>query len=547
MKYRFLIIAVLLTTLAGLFAVQSLGSSPPLALVPQPQKMRLVKGTFDLTSSTAIAADPGSSNVAACLLQVLRSSTGLPLKSASLKTKSTRKGAITLITDPAASSSPEGYVLDVSARSVVIKAAGPAGLFYGAQTLLQLLPPDVYKPSPTVGCTWTVPAVHIEDAPRFKWRGLLVDVARHFWTKDELKRVIDSMAMHKLNMLQLHLSDDVGWRVELKKFPRLTEVGAWRKDVGFGLDPKCSTAYGPDGRYGGFYTQADIRDLVRYAQSRFITIVPEIEMPGHAGAALAAYPELSCSGQPRSIDGGAMGIFCPGQDASFSFLQDVLTELMELFPGKYIHIGGDEVAKDNWKACPRCQERIKKQGLKNEHELQSYFVQRIEKYINSKGRTMVGWSEIREGGLAQNAVVMDWIGGGLEAAKEGHDVVMTPTTHCYLDYYQSEDHSAEPKAIGGFLPLDKVYSLEPVPAKLDPKLQGHILGPQGNLWTEFVGSFNHLEYMLYPRSCALAEVGWSPQASRSYKDFVRRLEIHLRRFDAMGVNYRKAIPPGSAE
>jgi hexosaminidase len=547
MKYRFLIICVLLTALAGLFAVQRLGSPAEPGLVPRPRKIELLKGTFDLHSPTAVAADPASADVAAYLSQTLRSSTGFTVKTLPLKSKTPRKGAITFITDPAASISPEGYVLDASAGSVVIKASGPAGLFYGVQTLLQLLPPDVYKPGPTTGCTWTIPAVHIEDAPRFKWRGLLVDVARHFWTKDELKRVIDSMAMHKLNMLQLHLSDDVGWRVELKTHPRLTEIGAWRKDVGFGLDPKCSTAYGTDGRYGGFYTQADIRELVRYAQSRFVTIVPEIEMPGHAGAALAAYPEFSCSGQPRSTDGGPMGIFCPGQEATFPFLQEVLAELMELFPGKYIHIGGDEVAKDNWKACPRCQERMKKEGLKNEHELQSYFVQRVEKFINSKGRTLVGWSEIREGGLAQNAVVMDWIGGGLEAANAGHDVVMTPTTHCYLDYYQSEDHSTEPKAIGGFVPLDKVYSLEPIPAKLDPKLQDRILGPQGNLWTEFVGSFKHLEYMLYPRSCALAEVGWSPQASRSYKDFVRRLEIHLRRLDAMGVNYRKAIPPGAPD
>jgi hexosaminidase len=546
MKSRLIIICLLTSVLTGVFAHQQLIGVDAPAIIPLPEKVERLKGTFELSPATSIKTDTAGQVTAEYLAGRLRISTGFPCK---IETGAARAGAtsqIVLSLDPGAKAIPaEGYTLEASPDSVVIRASAPVGLFYGVQTLLQLLPPEVYASKPETGRTWKIPAVHIEDAPRFPWRGLLVDSARHFWSKDELKRVMDSMAMHKLNMLQLHLSDDQGWRVEIKKYSALTQVGAWRKDIGFGLDPKGSTAYGPDGRYGGFYTQADIRELARYGESRFITILPEIEMPGHAGAALAANPQVSCSGKPRSTSGGSMGIFCAGQDATYQFLQDVLSEVIELFPGKYIHIGGDEVVKQNWKNCPRCQERIKQEGLKNEQELQSYFVRRIEKFINSKGRTLIGWSEIREGGLAQNAVLMDWIGGAVEGAKDGHDVVMTPTTHCYLDYYQSEDHAKEPKAIGGFLPLDRVYTFEPVPAGLDPKFRGHILGAQGNLWTEFVGAFSHLEYMLYPRACALAEVGWSPPAARSYKDFSHRLETHFRRLDALGVNYRKGIPSGS--
>ena len=436
----------------------------------------------------------------------------------------------------------EGYELTVTPDSVTIRAAGKAGLFYGVQTLLQLLPPESLASRLVPGTQLEIPCVRIEDQPRFKWRGLLFDVARHFFTKQEVKQLLDVLATQKINTLQLHLTDDQGWRIEIKKYPRLTQVGAWRDEAGFGLDPKLSSTYGPDGRYGGYYTQADIREIVAYAATKHITIVPEIEMPGHASAALAAFPELSCTGGPYTPNakGGVFaGVYCAGKDETFEFLQNVLAEVSELFPGKYIHIGGDEVPKDNWKKCLRCQARIKQEGLKNEHELQSYFVRRIEKAVNAQGRTLIGWSEIREGGLAQNAVVMDWIGGAVEAAGAGHDVIMTPTGYCYLDYYQSTNHATEPKAIGGYLPLSKVYSFEPVPAKLAPELQAHILGAQGNLWTEYIPNFRQAQYMIFPRLCALAEVGWSPQTARNWEDFTRRLQIQFQRFDQLGVNYRK--------
>jgi hexosaminidase len=324
----------------------------------------------------------------------------------------------------------------------------------------------------------------------------------------------------------------------------LTSVGAWRSAIGFGLDPKLSTAYGPDGRYGGFFTQADIREVVAYAAARHITIVPEIEMPGHAVAALAAYPMYSCSGGGYKTDVAAgvnAGVYCAGKDETFEFLQDVLAEVISLFPGKYIHIGGDEVPKGNWQKCELCQNRIKSEGLKNERELQSYFIRRIEKYINSQGRTLIGWSEIREGGLAQNAALMDWIGGATEGATEGHDVVMSPTACCYFDYYQSQDHSTEPRAIGGYLPVTRVYAFEPVPANLDSKYRAHILGAQGNIWTEYIPSLRQVQYMAFPREAALAEVAWSPKEARNWDDFLSRWQTHTRRLDQLGATYRKGL------
>jgi hexosaminidase len=429
---------------------------------------------------------------------------------------------------------------------VTIRASTQAGLFYGVQTLLQLLPPQVYAPTAASGVHWTVPCVRIEDQPRFKWRGLMLDVSRHFYTKEQVEQILDSMAAQKLNTFHWHLVDDPGWRIEIKRYPLLTEVGAWRRSIGFDLDPKSSTAYGPDGRYGGYYTQADIREVIAYASARHITIVPEIEMPGHSSAALAAYPQFSCSGGPYTTDvnGGVLaGVYCAGNDLTFEFLQNILGEVIDLFPGKYIHIGGDEVPKENWQKCAKCQARMSAEKLGNEKELQSYFIRRIEKFINSRGRNLIGWSEIREGGLAKNAAVMDWIGGAVEAASDGHDVVMSPTSNCYFDYYQSTNHATEPKAIGGFLPLDMVYALDPMPAALDLKFAAHILGAQGNLWTEFVPSPKHAQYMIYPRLCAIAEITWSPKTGRDYADFTHRLQTQFRRFDQMGINYRKEIPP----
>jgi hexosaminidase len=396
----------------------------------------------------------------------------------------------------------------------------------------------------TTNPSLAISGVTIEDSPRFKWRGLMLDVSRHFFTKQEVKQFLDAMAWYKLNTFHWHLVDDQGWRIEIKKYPRLTEIGAWRKGVGFGLDPKKTTAYGPDGRYGGFYTQDDIREIVAYATARHITIVPEIEMPGHSSAALAAYPQFSCDGGPYSTDmpGGVFnGVYCAGNDGTFGFLQDVLTEVFDLFPGPYVHIGGDEVSVDNWKKCEKCQAVMKKENLTKEIELESYFIRRMEKFINAHHKNLVGWSEIREGGLAANATVMDWIGGGFEAASAGHDVVMTPAEpvdYSYFDHYQSEDHSTEPKAIGGYLPLSRVYQFEPVPTNLPAEFQSHILGGQGNLWTEYIPNFQHAEYMVYPRALALAEVDWSPKEARNWDDFVRRAKVAGSQLDRLGVNNR---------
>ena len=502
--------------------------------------MKLQDGVFVLRSSTEILDDAAARPAAAFLAERFRAGTGFrfPVHSSG----KSAAGNILLTTN---GSNPdlgaEGYELTVTPESVLIRAPAPAGLFYGVETLLQLLPPEVLASTRAAGVAWEAPCVQIHDQPRFPWRGLMLDVSRHFFTTHEVEQVLDAMALHKLNTLHWHLVDDQGWRIQIKRYPRLTEVGAWRKGINFGMDPKASTAYGPDGRYGGYYTPADIREVVRYAAARHITIVPEIEMPGHSSAALAAYPEYSCTGGPFSTDhdGGIYpGVYCAGNDETFEFLQNVLTEVFALFPGKYIHVGGDEVPTTTWKECPKCQARKKAENLTSDRQLESYFIQRMEKFINAHGKTLVGWSEIREGGLAQNAVVMDWIGGASESATAGHDVVMTPQKYCYLDHYQSKDHVKEPKAIGGFLPLREVYAFEPVPANLPAQFQSHILGPQGNLWAEYIPNIKHAEYMIFPREAAMAEVGWSSKDSRNFDDFLRRLETDQHRLDQMGVNYR---------
>jgi hexosaminidase len=502
------------------------------------------QGAFELRPEARILVDSTSQETGQYLAGQLRKSTGYQLPVVAQTEALATKRNILLTTQGAKSGlGAEGYELGVSPDGVIIRAPAAAGLFYGVQSLLQLFPPEIFAPKPVPMIKWTVPGVEIEDQPRFPWRGLLLDVSRHFFNKAEIKQLLDAMALHKLNTFHWHLVDDQGWRIEIRKYPRLTQVGAWRKSIGFKLDPKASMAYGADGRYGGYYTQADVREIVAYAQARHITIVPEIEMPGHASAALAAYPEFSCSGGPYSTDAGAgvfAGVYCSGKEETFAFLQDVLAEICELFPGKYIHIGGDEVPKQNWRDCPRCQARMRQEGLKTEPELEAYFVRRIGEFLNARGRTLIGWSETREGGLVRNAVLMDWIGGGAEAAGAGHDVVMSPNTHCYFDYYQSRDRAAEPRATAAFLPLEKVYSLEPIPTDLDPQYEAHILGAQGNIWTEYIPSLKQVEYMAFPRLCALAEVVWSPKPSRDWEDFARRLPTHCRRLDRMQINYRRS-------
>lgn len=408
---------------------------------------------------------------------------------------------------------PESYSLTVEPASICIRSASDAGLFYGLQSLLQLS-------EPTAEGSWRIPAVRIDDSPRFAYRGFMMDVSRHFRSKEFVMRQIDAMARYKLNRLHLHLTDAAGWRIEIKKYPRLTQLAAWRPEAvwkGWWNKPggrKYCEESDPNA-HGGYYTQEDIRELVQYAAARHITLIPEIEMPAHSEEALAAYPEVSCAGEPyKNAD------FCVGNEQTFTFLQDILTEVMELFPSEYIHIGGDEAGKVAWRTCPKCQQRMKKEGLKDVNELQSYLIHRIERFLNEKGRKLLGWDEIMEGGLAPNATVMSWRGetGGLKAVKEGHRAIMTPGTYCYFDNYQ-DSPLTQPEAIGGYLPLRKVYDYDPVPAGLSAEEAALIYGVQANLWAEYIPTDEHYEQMTYPRLLALAEVAWSAPARKSYEKF----------------------------
>ncbi len=427
-----------------------------------------------------------------------------------------------------------GYKLTVDGNGITIAGDNANSVFNGIQTLIQLLP------APGSSLRLPVPYCEISDYPRFSYRGMHLDCCRHFFPIDYIKKYIDFLALHKMNYFHWHLTDDQGWRIEIKKYPKLTQVGGWRNGTIIGRYPGT----GNDSiHYGGFYTQEQIKDIVQYANDRYITVVPEIEMPGHAMAALAAYPYLGCTKGPYEVQqtwGVFDDVFCAGNDSTYTFLQGVLDEVMSLFPSKYIHIGGDECPKTRWKTCPVCQKRIKNEKLKDENALQSYFIQRIEKYVNSKGRSIIGWDEILEGGLAPNATVMSWRGeqGGISAAVQNHDVIMTPGDWCYLDHSQSEHEDSV--TIGGYLPVSKVYSYEPVPASLTSDQAKHILGAQGNVWTEYIGNTKKLEYMLFPRMSALSEVLWSQKMNRDWSDFERRLLAEFRRYDLWKVNYSDA-------
>ena len=433
--------------------------------------------------------------------------------------------------------SDEAYELRVHRDEISITARKDgAGFFYGIQTLIQLIAVTQKSNEQVL----TIPALTIKDAPRFKWRGMHLDVARHFFPKEFIMKYIDLLALYKLNTFHWHLTDDQGWRIEIKKYPKLTDVGAWRNGTMLG---KYSDQKYDSLRYGGFYTQEDIQEVVAYARARYITIVPEIEMPGHAVAAISAYPYLSCTGQQIEVAKGwgvFDDVFC-SKESSFEFLQQVLEEVAELFPGKYIHIGGDECPKTRWKTCTYCQTFIKQEGLKDEHELQSYFIRRIEKFLNTKGKQIIGWDEILEGGLAPNAAVMSWRGieGGVAAAKQKHAVVMSPGKPCYFDHYQTRDVTQEPLAIGGYNPIDSVYSYEPIPAALKPEEQKYILGAQGNMWTEYMLNEKQVEYMALPRMCAMAEVVWTKKENKNYADFSSRLKKQTWLLDRMQVNYAK--------
>ena len=526
-------------------------------VIPRPQQVQEGTGTFTVTADTLVVVAPGADAMTAHRALIDRlAPVGLPLVVVGTSTtRSAAHAAATRIVltsdgaDPALGD--EGYVLDVTPAGVTIRASHAAGLFYGVQTLLQLMPPAVYGHDRIAGPV-TVPAVHITDAPRFKWRGLLLDVARHFEPKQVVLDTLDQMAVHKLNVFHWHLTDDQGWRLEIKKYPKLTSIGAWRDHGGFGLDDKLSSTFGPGGKYGGFYTQDDVREVLAYAAARHITVVPEVEMPGHASAALRAYPEFGVPAPPSTEVKGDAGIFNgvyePANEQTFTFLTDVLGEVIDLFPSPWIHIGGDEVPKGPWQNNPPDVAFMKSHGLSGPDQLQSYFVQRIGKYVHSRGRRMIGWDEILEGGLAPDATVMSWRGteGGKAAAAADHDVVMTPGAFCYLDGEQSANEGAEPHTRGNVLTVQKSYSYEPVPAGLPADQVHHILGVQGNLWTEYVPNVRWAQYLYWPRAAAVAEVGWTPAADRHWDDFARRLPTEQRRLDAMGVNYRPIADDGLA-
>ena len=525
---------------------QAPAEPPIISVVPLPESLTVRTGQFALNASTAIWADAGTASVARQFAAWVAPATGLNL---AVRVGGAPTGrAIILRRDARLTRlGPEGYELTVTPRQVTIRAREAAGVFYGLQTIRQLLPPEIFREARVDSVPWVIPALHIVDRPRFTWRGAHLDVGRHFMPKEFVKKYIDLLALHKLNSFHWHLTEDQGWRIEILKYPRLTTVGAWRTQTILGRQPGGdSTTWQYDGiRHGGFYTQDDVREIVAYARDRFVTVVPEIEMPGHALAAIAAYPELGVTGQPADV-GMRWGVYANilnAEESTISFMQDVLTEVLALFPSQFIHVGGDEADKALWKTSPRIQERIRELGVKDEHELQSWFIRRMDAFLTSKGRRLIGWDEILEGGLAENATVMSWRGtkGGIDAARSGHDVVMAPTSHTYLDYYQSRNTAGEPAGNGVYLPLETVYSFEPIPAELEPQYRKHVLGAQAQLWTEYMKGPKQVEYMAFPRLTALAEVVWSSADRRNYRNFLSRLEDHLRRLAILDVAYR---PPG---
>ncbi len=510
-----------------------------LPVIPQPSKMTVQTGEFELQAGTVVVADAAARPTADLLVARLASATGFQLKIVEAQPAS--GGTIVLKLDESLQNlGEEGYRLVVTKESVQIMARKSAGLFYGTQTLLQLLPSAVFSKSAVQNVKWVAPCVEVEDVPRFVWRGVMLDVARYFQTKEEVLKFVDLLALHKMNSLHLHLTDDQGWRIEIKKYPKLTEVGAWRKETLVGHASKSKEYDGK--RHGGFYTQDDLRQIVAYAQARHIRVMPEIEMPGHAQAAIAAYPELGNLDKRLEVHTtwGVNENVYNVEESTIQFMQDVLIEVLDIFPSEFIHVGGDEVPKTQWKQNPKAQARIKELGLKNEEELQSYFIKRMDQFLTEKGRRLIGWDEILEGGLAPNATVMSWRGmdGGITAARSGHDVVMAPTSNTYLDFYQG-DPKREPLSIGGSLPLRKVYDFEPVPASLTVTEAKRILGTQGQLWAEYIPNPQHLEYMAFPRVTALAEVAWSAREAKNYESFLKRLRTHLERLSLLGVNYRK--------
>lgn len=533
---------------AGLLAsCQSSVEQADYQVIPMPHEIVAAQGSpFVLKSGVKILYPEGNAQMqrnAELLAEYLKTATGNDF---AVEAGTEGKNAIVLALG-VDNKNPEAYELKVAGEGVTVKGATEAGVFYGIQTLRKSLPV-------AVGANISLPAVDIKDAPRFAYRGAHFDTSRHFFTVDEVKTYIDMLALHNMNRMHWHFTEDQGWRIEIKKYPKLTEIGSKRSETVIG---KNSGKY--DGvPHEGFYTQEEAKEIVKYAAERFITVIPEIDIPGHMQAALASYPELGCTGGPYEVWkmwGVSEDVLCIGNDQSLKFLEDVFAELIEIFPSEYIHIGGDECPKVRWAQCPKCQARIKQLGLKSdakhtkEERLQSYVISHVEKFLNEHGRQIIGWDEILEGGLAPNATVMSWRGegGGIEAAKQHHDVIMTPNTYLYFDYYQSKDTDNEPLAIGGYLPVERVYSYEPMPKSLTPDEQKYIKGVQANLWTEYIPTFSHAQYMVLPRWAALAEVQWSAPEKKDYANFLSRLPRLIQWYDAEGYNYAKHVFDVTAE
>jgi len=511
-----------------------------ISVIPQPQYIEQSEGCFTIGKDCAIyLLEPTEEmqRIAGFLNEKLSSAAGFTLEVKQADLTSNAKGIYFM----EAGKPTECYDIHVEENRIVIDYGDGAGAFYALQTLLQMLPKEIFSQEKVSGIRWIVPCCIIEDSPRFQYRGMHLDVCLHFFDMDFLKRYIDVMAMHKVNRFHWHLTEDQGWRLEIKKYPLLTEKGQWRKETVIGS--LKSGIY--DGiPYGGYYSQDEVRDLVKYAADRYVTIIPEIEMPGHALAAIACYPELSCGLEENYETATKWGIFkqvyCP-KDETFKFLEDVMDEVFELFPSTLVHIGGDECPKAAWKECPHCQQLIRQLGLKDEFELQSWFIRRMEKYINSKGHEIIGWDEILQGGLAPNAKVMSWLGeeGGIKAAQQHHEVVMSPHYRYYLDYWQA-DPDSEPLAMSGPTTLRTMYDYNPIPEVLTPEEQKYIIGVEGCVWTEYMPTPARVEYMAWPRMCAIAETGWT-KAEKDWDSFAERLENHLGRLDEMNVGYCDAF------
>lgn len=521
---------------------QKVYTEKDIKIIPKPNQLVINKGIFEFSKNTKfIAVTDFQKEISNALINKFAKAAGFRPE---ISTAIPNSNYVQFKVDETLGK--EAYILDVNPKTITITAKGQAGFIYGLESIRQLLPVVIESKNVIPNQKWQIPSLVINDKPRFQWRGLMLDLSRHFFDKNYILATIDRLAMHKMNVLHLHLVDDQGWRIEIKKYPKLTEVGAWRVDQE-NLSWNARLAVNPDekGTYGGFLTQDELKEIVKYAATKNIEIIPEIEMPAHVSSAIASYPELACFDQRIGVPSGGVwpitDIYCAGKETTFEFLQNVIDEVVTIFPSKYIHIGGDEATKTNWEKCPHCQKRMQENGLKNTHELQSYFVKRMEKYINSKGKKIIGWDEILEGGLAPEATVMSWRGtkGGSEAAEQGHDVIMTPESPCYFNFYQGPQNE-EPLAFDAYNPLNKVYEFDPVVATMTPQQASHVLGGQANLWAEFLSGPSASEYMIFPRLAALSETLWSPKESRNWNDFTTRLTSLLQRYNYLGINYAKS-------